>query len=364
MKYNNMMQKTAFITGIAGQDGSYLAELLVNKGYCVHGLIRWDSYTDPLDGLARLDALGLVHDDIFLHKGDLTDAQSLTALIKKIQPDEIYNLAALSHVAVSFETPVSTLDINTKGTLAVLEAVRILDMHEHVRIYQASSSEMFGSSPAPQNEDTPMHPCSPYGAAKLAAYWLAKTYRDSYDMHVSNGILFNHESPSRGEDFVTRKITKSVAAIEAGKESSFTLGNLDSVRDWGHARDYVEGMWRMLQQDSPDDYVLATGEAKTVREFATRAFSHIGISLDWKGRGVEEKAINRKTGKVLIEVDPALFRPKEVSYLLGDPSKARQKLGWTPKAYFDDLVSEMVNRDRELIRQDMQYTHMPWIQSA
>ncbi len=342
--------KVAFITGIAGQDGAYLAELLVKKGYDVHGLVRWDSYADPLDGLGRLDALGLVDDHITLHTGDLTDAQAVTALIKKIKPTEIYNLAALSQVGVSFETPASTLDINTKGTLAVFEAVRLLELTDTVRIYQASSSEMFGSSAAPQSEDTPMHPCSPYGVAKLASYWLARTYRDSYSMHISNGILFNHESPQRGEDFVTRKITRAVAEIEMGRSMPLKLGNLDSIRDWGYAGDYVEGMWRMLQMPESDDYVLATGEAKTVRQFVTRAFEHIGVRLSWEGEGVQEIARDCLSGQVMVEVDEALFRPKEVNYLLGDATKARRELGWRPKFYFETLVSEMVNVDRTLQR--------------
>ncbi len=343
-------RKTAFITGIAGQDGAYLAQFLLSKGYQVHGLVRWDSHIDPLDGLSRLNVLGLVDDQIAFHTGDLTDAQSVTALIKKIKPDEIYNLAALSQVAVSFDTPASTLDINTKGTLSILEAVRILDMTETVRIYQASSSEMFGSSPAPQNENTPMHPCSPYGAAKLAAYWLARTYRDCYGMHISNGILFNHESPSRSEDFVTRKVTKAVAEIELGRIEPLMLGNLDSVRDWGHARDYVQGMWMMVQRDVPDDYVLATGQGKTVREFVTRAFAHIGVRLRWRGEGLDEVGFDVKTGKVLVQVDPALLRPKDVNDLLGDSGKAKRVLGWSAQTYFDDLVSEMVNADRVLLR--------------
>ncbi len=357
-------KKTALITGVAGQDGSYLAEYLLAKGYVVHGLMRWDSYADPADGFGRLDALGLMDDKITLHKGDLTDPQYVTALIKQVKPDEIYNLAALSQVAVSFDTPASTLDINTKGTLAVLEAVRLLDMEQKTRVYQASSSEMFGSSPAPQNEDTPMHPCSPYGIAKLAAYWLARTYRDSYGMHVSNGILFNHESPSRGEDFVTRKITKAVVEIEAGRKEPLTLGNLDSVRDWGHARDYIDGMWRMMQQDTPDDYILATGEAKTVREFATRAFGHIGKTIAWQGEGIDEVGVDKKTGKVLVKVDPALFRPKEVNYLLGDATKAQEVLGWKPDIYFDDLISEMINTDREVLYVQSAQNIGSWSQTA
>lgn len=349
-------QKIAFITGIAGQDGGYLAEFLLEKGYDVHGLVRWDSYANPMDGMGRLDALGLV-DRVTLHTGDLTDAQSLTAIIKTIKPDEIYNLAALSQVGVSFETPASVMDINAKGSLAVFEAVRLLDMIDHVRIYQASSSEMFGSAPAPQNEDTPMHPCSPYGAAKLAAYWLARTYRDSYDMHISNGILFNHESPQRGEDFVTRKITRTVVEIEAGQSDQLRLGNLNSKRDWGHARDYVRGMWMMLQHDTPNDFVLATGQAKTVRECVVRAFSHTGKTIKWRGEGVHEVGIDSRNGKVLVVVDPAFFRPKEVNHLLGDAGKARNILGWKPTVMFDDLIGEMVNADRLALCKDK---HMMW----
>ena len=353
----------AFITGIAGQDGVFLAEMLLQKGYDVHGLIRWDSYPDPVDGIGRIIAAGL-QDKIELHTGDLTDSQNIAHLIKAIRPTEIYNLAALSQVGVSFDTPASTLEINTKGTLAVLEAVRVLDMEKKVRIYQASSSEMFGSALAPQNENTPFQPCSPYGIAKLAAYWLARTYRDSYGMFVSNGILFNHESPARGEDFVTRKITKAVAAIEAGANQTLKLGNLESLRDWGHARDYVEGMWMMLQHHVPDDFVLATGEARSVREFAARAFAHVGITLSWSGEGVSEVGRNARTGKKLIEVDKRLFRPKDVAYLLGDSAKAHQVLGWAPRYDFDALVSEMVNADRALLREKLHKAQEPWMMAG
>jgi GDPmannose 4,6-dehydratase len=343
-------KKTALITGIAGQDGAYLAKLLLGKGYNVHGLVRWDSFADPLDGLARLDALGLVDDAITLHTGDLTDANNITALIKAVQPDEIYNLAALSQVHVSFMTPASTFDINAKGTLYVLEAVKLLEMESRTRIYQASSSEMFGQSPAPQNETTPFEPCSPYGIAKLAAYWTARTYRDSYGLHVSNGILFNHESPLRGEDFVTRKISRAVAEFELGRTEPLTLGNLESLRDWGDSEDYVEGMWLMLQQDKPDDYVLATGEARSVRDFVERAFAQTGVTLEWRGEGDQENAIDKKSGKILVTIDTALYRPKEVKHLLGDAAKARFKLGWKPKTDFDGLVTKMVNADRALLR--------------
>lgn len=339
------MSKIALITGITGQDGAYLAEFLLRKGYAVHGLVRWDA----VDGTERLQERG-IHERITLHHGDMNDAANIISLIKKIQPDEIYNLAALSHVKVSFETPSSAIDTNVKGTLNILDAVRILELP--ARVYQASSSEMFGSAPAPQNENTPFHPCSPYGAAKLAAYWLARTYRDSYAMHVSNGILFNHESPLRGEDFVTRKIAKTVAAIEAGSREPLALGNLESVRDWGHAQDYVEGMWMMLQHDTPDDYVLATGEAHTVREFVQVAFAHIGITVLWKGEGLSETGCDAKTGRVLVKIDETLFRPKEVNYLLGDASKARNVLGWKPSIYFDALVGAMINAERGRIWRD------------
>ncbi|MCB1682093.1 MAG: GDP-mannose 4,6-dehydratase [Rhodospirillales bacterium] len=342
-------KKTALITGIAGQDGGYLAEFLIRRGYKVHGLIRWDSYVDPQDGLKRLSSLGLTDASMTLHHGDVTDAQSVAALIKQVRPDEIYNLAALSQVGVSFTTPAATLDINTKGTLAILDAIRLLDMERTVRLYQASSSEMFGSAPAPQDEHTPFMPCSPYGVAKLAAYWLVKTYRDAYGLHASNGILFNHESPARGEDFVTRKITKAVAGIEAGSREVLKLGNLDSIRDWGHARDYVEGMWLMLQQDVPDDYVLATGQAHSVREFVERAFEQIGMHIVWSGQGVEETGRDKRTGRLLVSVDASLFRPKDVHHLLGNARKAQDRLNWLPRYYFDDLVADMVNADRVLL---------------
>ncbi len=341
--------KTAFITGVSGQDGAYLAAFLCKKGYKVHGLVRWDSYVSPMDGLVRLDALGLVRDEVTLHTGDLTDANNLNLLIKSIQPDEIYNLAALSHVKVSFETPASTFDINALGTLNILESVRVLGMEDRVRVYQASSSEIFGACPAPQNEDSSMNPCSPYGAAKLAAYHLARIYRQSYGMHASNGILFNHESPLRGEDFVTHKITRAVAEIERGRQEPLLLGNLDSVRDWGDARDYVRGMWMMLQQDAPGDYVLATGESRSVRDFAVRAFAQIGVELVWQGAGVDEQGVDRETGRVMVGVDSAFFRPLELHYLLGDAAKAKEALGWQPETSFDELVGQMLDADRALL---------------
>lgn len=340
------MSKVALITGVAGQDGAYLSKFLLAKGYKIHGLLRWDSTLSPMESLERLDALGLVSDDIRLHMGDVTDANNITTIIKAAQPDEIYNLAALSHVGVSFETASSAMQINTQGVLNILEAVKVLDMQDRVRIYQASSSEMFGSAPAPQNEETKMEPCSPYGIAKLAAYWLARTYRDKDAMYVSNGILFNHESPLRGEDFVTRKIIRAVAAIEAKQQSDFLLGNLDSVRDWGHARDYVAGMWAMLQQDKPDDYVLATGHSLSVREFVTRAFAAIGVDLVWHGEGINEMGADAKTGQMYVRVDKSLFRPKEVNCLIGDASKARENLGWAPSIHVDEMIAEMLDAER------------------
>lgn len=333
------MTKTAFITGITGQDGAYLAEFLHGKGYAVHGLVRYD---------AQNDTRHLNH--VKLHYGDLIDANNLNAIIKHIKPDEIYNLAALSHVKVSFETPASALDINIQGTLNILEAVRILDLEDTTRIYQASSSEMFGTSPPPQNEDTPMHPASPYGASKLAAYWLARTYREAYGLHVSNGILFNHESPMRGEEFVTRKIARAVAEIEAGRLQPLTLGNLNAVRDWGFAGDYVRGMWMMLQQEEPDDYVLATGAAHSVRECVQTAFACVGIKISWRGSGLEEQGVNAATGQVLVDIDPALFRHAEVHHLLGDARKAKTKLGWVPATGFQSLVNMMVNAERAALR--------------
>ncbi len=320
------MTKTAFITGIAGQDGSYLAKLLLSKGYKVHGLLRWDSAHEPHEGKSRLNALELNSDKITLHTGDITDANALTAIIKQVQPDEIYNLAALSQVHVSFQTPASTLDINTNGTLNILEAVRILDMQDRVRIYQASSSEMFGSTPPPQDETSLMMPCSPYGVAKLAAYHLARTYREAYGLFVCNGILFNHESPLRGEDFVTRKITRSVAEFEQGRSEPMMLGNLDAMRDWGFAGDFVEGMWLMLQQDLANDYVLASGEAHSVRACVERAFAYIGVEIEWTGEGMDEQGVDAATGRVLVQVDPELFRPLEVNSLSGMRQRRRRFL--------------------------------------
>lgn len=338
-----MVLKTAFITGITGQDGFYLARFLLEKGYDVYGLVRWDA----VDGTERLEG---IKDQITLHHGDITDAHNVTALLQKTKPDEIYNLAALSYVPVSFETPSSTFDINAKGSLNIFEAVRLLDLK--ARIYQASSSEMFGSSPPPQNEDTKMQPCSPYGAAKLAAYHMAKIYRESYGMFISNGILFNHESPQRGLDFVTRKIARAVAAIESGAQDILELGNLEALRDWGHAKDYVRGMWMMLQHKQADDFVLASGENHSVRDFAVRAFAQIGMKLEFKGEGAAETGIDVKTGKILIRVNETLYRPNEVHDLKGDAAKARDILGWKPEISFDALVSEMVNAERAALKED------------
>ena len=345
------MAKVALITGVTGQDGAYLAELLLQKGYIVHGLRRRSSSFNS----GRIEHLyrDLHSEDVrfFLHYGDLTDATNLIRLIQQIQPDEIYNLAAQSHVYVSFETPEYTANADGLGTLRMLEAMRILGMEKKTRFYQASTSELYGkAAETPQRESTPFYPRSPYGVAKLYAYWITVNYREAYGMHASNGILFNHEGPTRGETFVTRKITRAVAAISAGRQSRLYLGNLDAKRDWGHARDYVEGMWRMLQQDKPDDYVLATGETHSVREFVERAFSEVGITIEWKGSGVKEQGIDKSNGRVLVEVDPRFFRPAEVDILCGDASKARKALGWSPKEKFADLVKEMVRHDVQLLR--------------
>jgi GDPmannose 4,6-dehydratase len=344
------MDKVALITGATGQDGAYLAELLLAKGYVVHGLKRRSSsfntgrvdhlYVDPHEMDARF----------FLHYGDLTDATNLIRIVQETQPTEIYNLAAQSHVQVSFETPEYTGNADALGTLRLLEAIRILGIGEKVRFYQASTSELYGSSPPPQNERTPFHPRSPYAAAKLYAYWITVNYREAYRYHASNGILFNHEGPTRGETFVTRKITRAVAAIELGLQDCLYLGNLDARRDWGHARDYVEGMWMILQQEEPDDYVLATGESHSVREFVELAFGEIDRSIVWRGKGVEEKGVDERSGKVLVAIDPGYFRPTEVDHLLGDPSKAHQRLGWRHKTKFPQLVMEMVAADLDTVK--------------
>ena len=341
-----MSNRVALITGVTGQDGAYLARLLLKKGYTVHGIKRRSSsfntarvdelYVDPHEGETRF----------FLHYGDLSDATNLIRLVQSIKPDEIYNLAAQSHVQVSFETPEYTASTDALGPLRLLEAIRILDLGNQVRFYQASTSELFGKvQEIPQKETTPFYPRSPYAAAKLYAYWITVNYREAYGLHASNGILFNHESPMRGETFVTRKITRGVAAIERGLQQRLHLGNLDARRDWGHARDFVEGMWMILQQDEPDDYVLATGESYSVRSFVERAFAHVGREIVWKGKGVEEAGIDARTGRVLVSVDPRYFRPTEVDELLGDSTKARQKLGWAPRTTFPELVAEMMESE-------------------
>jgi len=350
--------KTALITGITGQDGALLAELLLKKGYTVHGIKRRSSsfntarvdhpYVDPHREGARF----------FMHHGYLTDATNLIRIVQETQPTEIYNLAAQSHVQVSFETPEYTANADALGTLRLLEAIRILGMERQARFYQASSSELYGRvQETPQRETTPFYPRSPYAAAKLYAYWITVNYREAYGMHACNGILFNHEGPTRGETFVTRKITRAVAAIELGMQDRLYLGNLDSERDWGHARDYVEGMWMILQQDEPDDYVLATGEKHSVREFVERAFEHVGRRIAWRGAGVKETGVDAKSGQILVEVDPRYFRPTEVDLLLGDPGKARQKLGWRHKTSFADLVRDMVDSDLALVRLEKERTN-------
>ena len=347
--------KIALITGSTGQDGAYLAEFLLTKGYVVHGIKRRSSSFNT----ARVDHL--YHDPheqgvrFYLHYGDITDATNLIRIVQETQPDEIYNLAAQSHVQVSFETPEYTANADAIGTLRLLEAIRILGRERQTRFYQASTSELYGKvQEVPQKETTPFYPRSPYAAAKLYAYWITVNYREAYGMHASNGILFNHESPIRGETFVTRKITRSVAAIELGLQQKLFLGNLNARRDWGHARDYVEGMWLIVQQEEPDDYVLATGEAHSVREFVEKAFAHVGRTILWKGRGVEEKGIDRASGKVLVEVDPRYFRPTEVDCLIGDARKAHDKFGWRHRVTFDELVREMVSADLAAIRFEQQ----------
>ncbi len=344
---------TALITGITGQDGSYLAEFLLGKGYEVHGLMRRSSSFNT----GRIEHMYLdqwVEDQhngrrLHLHYADMTDSSSLIRVIRLVKPDEIYNLAAQSHVKVSFDVPEYTADVDALGTLRLLEAVRILGMEKKCRIYQASTSELFGEvAEVPQTERTPFHPRSPYSVAKLYAFWIMKNYRESYGMFTANGILFNHESERRGENFVTRKITMAAARIAAGRQKKLYLGNLDAKRDWGYAPDYVECMWLILQQPEPDDYVIATGEYHSVREFATMAFARAGIDLCWEGKGLDEKGIDTRTGEVLVEVDPKFFRPADVEELLGNPEKARRELGWNPrKTSFEELVNKMVDYDIE-----------------
>lgn len=348
-----MARKIALITGVTGQDGAYLARLLLEKGYVVHGLKRRSSsfntsriddlYLDPHEHATRF----------FLHYGDLTDATNLIRLMQETKPDEIYNLAAQSHVQVSFETPEYTGNADALGTLRLLEAIRILDLQSKVRFYQASTSELYGKAQEiPQTEKTPFYPRSPYAVAKLYAYWICVNYREAYGIHASNGILFNHESPMRGETFVTRKITRAVAAIHKGLQQFLHLGNIDAKRDWGHARDYVDGMWRMVQQEKPDDYVLATGETHSVREFVELAFAEVGRKIEWHGKGVDEVGRCAKTGDDLVRIDPRYFRPTEVDLLLGDPTKARERLGWKHTTTFHQLVSEMVAADMELVERE------------
>ena len=332
--------KVALITGITGQDGSYLAELLLEKGYQVHGIVRRSS----LINTHRIDH---IYKKLHLHYGDLTDAINLMGVIKKVKPDEIYNLGAQSHVKVSFETPEYTGQTDALGTLRVLEAVRLLGMEDSVRIYQASTSELYGKvQETPQTETTPFYPRSPYGVAKLYGFWIVKNYREAYGMYACSGILFNHESPRRGETFVTRKITRGLKAISEGKQKVLYLGNLDAKRDWGHARDYVRAMWLMLQQETAEDYVIATGEQYSVRQFVELAASHFGFELEWHSNGVDEVALDKNTKKTIIAVDPKYFRPAEVETLLGDPSKAKENLGWEPTVSFKELVEDMCKNEQ------------------
>lgn len=351
LKY--FMSKVALITGITGQDGSYLAELLLEKGYTVHGLKRRSSMfnTERIDHLYKDTHEQKVK--FFLHYGDLTDSTNLIRIIQEVQPDEIYNLAAQSHVKVSFETPEYTANADGIGALRILEAMRILNLGEKTRFYQASTSELYGDvQEIPQKETTPFYPRSPYGVAKLYAFWITKNYREAYNYYACNGILFNHESPVRGETFVTRKVTRAVAKISLGLQEKLYMGNIDSERDWGHAKDYVEGMWLMMQQDKADDYVLATGKKISVRKFIDLAFKEVNIEIDWQGSGIDEKGINKANGKVLVEIDPRYFRPSEVDLLVGDASKAKKELGWEPKRTVEQLVTEMVKSDVKLFQRD------------
>ena len=338
------MSKTALITGITGQDGAYLARLLLSKGYIVHGIQRRSSSSNTvrIDGIIPDNA-----DRLHLHYGDLTDAVGLTKIIHETQPNELYNLAAMSHVKVSFDMPEYTGNVNALGVIRLLEALRELGLEKTTRFYQASTSELYGGlAPGPYNETTPFHPRSPYGVSKLYGYWATVHYREAYNMFACNGILFNHESPLRGEAFVTRKITMAVCRIKKGVQEKLSIGNLDAKRDWGHAADFVEGMWMMLQQSEPDDYVLATGETRSVREFIEHAFAAVDMTIEWSGEGLGEKGYDASSGKILVDVNPQFFRPAEVHVLLGDSDKARQKLGWTPKHSFADLVRDMVQGDR------------------
>jgi GDPmannose 4,6-dehydratase len=352
------MPKVALVTGVTGQDGAYLSELLLSKGYIVHGIKRRSSSFNS----ARIDHMyqdpHVPGADFQIHYGDMTDSTNLIRIIQSVQPDEIYNLAAQSHVQVSFETPEYTANADATGTLRILEAIRILDLTKKTRFYQASTSELYGKAQeVPQSESTPFYPRSPYGVAKLYAFWITVNYREAYGIHASNGILFNHESPIRGETFVTRKITRAVAAIHLGVQKILYIGNLDARRDWGHARDYVEGMWRIVQQPEADDYVLATGEAHSVREFVELAFSKVGRKIEWRGKGVDEIGIDTASGETLVKIDSRYFRPTEVDLLLGDPSKARRVLGWQHKVSFPELVTEMVESDLNVIAQESHREH-------
>lgn len=354
-----MSRKTAIITGITGQDGAYLADLLLSKGYAVHGIKRRSSsfntgridhlYQDPHEARVNFS----------LHYGDMTDATNLIRIIQEVQPDEVYNLAAQSHVQVSFETAEYTANADAIGTLRLLEAIRLLGLAEKTRFYQASTSELYGKvQEIPQKETTPFYPRSPYAAAKIYAYWITVNYREAYGIHASNGILFNHESPLRGETFVTRKITRAAAAISLGLQEKLYLGNLSAERDWGHARDYVEGMWRILQQDTPDDYVLATGVKHSVRRFVELAFDEVGIRIQWNGSGVAEKGVDAKTGRALVEVDPRYFRPTEVDLLIGDPSKAERVLGWKATTSLEQMVREMVQSDLTAVARESEHRRL------
>ncbi|WP_092053726.1 GDP-mannose 4,6-dehydratase [Planctomicrobium piriforme] len=348
------MEKKALITGVTGQDGSYLAEFLLKQGYEVHGLKRRAS----LINTARIDHIYQdPHEDhprLFLHYGDLTDATNLIRVIQQVQPDEIYNLGAQSHVAVSFETPEYTANSDALGTLRLLEAIRLLNLDKKTKFYQASTSELFGQvQETPQNEQTPFYPRSPYGVAKLYAYWIVRNYREAYDLFACNGILFNHESPRRGETFVTRKITRGLARIRLGMQPCLHLGNLDARRDWGHAADYVRTMWLMLQQSQADDYVVATGVQHTVRDFVNAAAKQLDIEIDWRGSGVDEQGIDRATGKCIVKIDPRYFRPSEVETLVGNAEKARKELGWKPEISFEELVSEMAATDLKLAQREL-----------
>ena len=335
--------KTALITGITGQDGSYLAELLLEKNYQVHGIVRRSS----LINTHRIDH---IYNDIQLHYGDLTDSTNIIRVIQEVYPDEIYNLGAQSHVKVSFEMPEYTGQTDALGTLRVLEAVRLLGLEYKTRIYQASTSEMYGKvQEVPQTETTPFYPRSPYGVAKVYGYWIVKNYRESYGLHASSGILFNHESPRRGETFVTRKITRALSRISTGKQDVLYLGNLNAKRDWGHAKDYVKAMWLMLQQEDPDDYVIATGEQYSVRDFVEESAYHFGMKIDWRGEGLNEIGIDRYSGRIIVKVDPKYFRPSEVETLLGDPTKAKNKLGWEPEFSFEELVKDMCEAEKNYI---------------